>query len=111
MKASILDLRYRMKDVLRAIDRGEEVTVFYRGKEKARLVPIGGGKNTVRTQDLPFFGMWKDRDDMADPVAYVRKLREGRYDHLFEPPIRPKKEKKSAILSRKSSRKSDAVRQ
>ena len=39
MEASIVDLRYRMKDVLRAIDRGETVTVTYRGKEKARLVP------------------------------------------------------------------------
>jgi antitoxin (DNA-binding transcriptional repressor) of toxin-antitoxin stability system len=29
-----------MKDVLKAIDRGETVTVLYRGKEKARLTPI-----------------------------------------------------------------------
>ena len=40
MKATIVDLRYRMKDVLRAIDRGEAVTVLYRGKEKAKLMPI-----------------------------------------------------------------------
>jgi prevent-host-death family protein len=40
MNASIVDLRYRMKDVLKALDRGEPVTVLYRGKEKARLVPI-----------------------------------------------------------------------
>jgi prevent-host-death family protein len=39
MYTSIVDLRYRMKDVLRAIDRGETVTVTYRGREKARLVP------------------------------------------------------------------------
>ena len=32
MDASIVHLRYRMKDVLRAIDRGETVTVLYRGK-------------------------------------------------------------------------------
>jgi len=35
MNATIVDLRYRMKDVLRAIDRGETVTVLYRGKVKA----------------------------------------------------------------------------
>ena len=35
MKASILDLRRRMKDVLLALDRNESVTIFYRGKEKA----------------------------------------------------------------------------
>jgi len=40
MEASILDLRYRMKSVLEALDRGEPVTVLHRGRERARLVPI-----------------------------------------------------------------------
>jgi prevent-host-death family protein len=86
MEASIVDLRYRMKDVLRAIDRGETVTVTYRGKEKARLVPssAAAGRTLVNPSDHPFVGMWKDREDMADPVAYVRKLRQPRYAHLFE---------------------------
>jgi antitoxin (DNA-binding transcriptional repressor) of toxin-antitoxin stability system len=82
MNATIVDLRYHMKDVLRAIDRGETVTVLYRGKEKAKLTPIApaskASTNSPRTQDQPFFGMWKDRDEMSDPVAYVRKLREPR---------------------------------
>src|SRR3954466_7117707 len=84
MNASIVDLRYRMKDVLRAIDRGETVTVLYRGKAKARMTPITPvseepGKNVPRVQDLPAFGMWKDRKDLADPVAWVRKLRQPRF--------------------------------
>jgi hypothetical protein len=41
MKSSVVDLRYRMKDVLKAIDRGETVSVLYRGKEKARLTRLG----------------------------------------------------------------------
>ena len=40
MNATIVDLRYNMKHVLRAIDRGETVTVLYRGKERAKLTPI-----------------------------------------------------------------------
>jgi len=84
MNATIVDLRYRMKDVLRAIDRGETVTVLYRGKEKAKLTPITPasgkeGKGVPRFQDTPFFGMWKDREDMADPTAWVRKLRQPRF--------------------------------
>ena len=83
MNASIVDLRYRMKDVLRAIDRGETVSVLYRGVEKARLVPVGldhekSAPLGARAKDQPFFGLWKDRDDLADPVAYVRKIREPR---------------------------------
>ena len=46
MDATILDLRYRTKDVLKAVERGEVVTVLYRGKEKARIVPIAGRPKT-----------------------------------------------------------------
>jgi hypothetical protein len=35
-------------------------------------------------EDLPFFGMWKDRKDMADPVAYVRKIRQNRLTKLLK---------------------------
>lgn len=78
MKASIVDLRYRMKDVLKAIDRGEPVTILYRGKEKARIVPIKAEKPKMRIEDHPACGMWADREDMKDPVAWVRKLRSKR---------------------------------
>jgi prevent-host-death family protein len=106
MEASIVDLRYRMKDVLRAIDRGETVTVTYRGKEKARLVPskAAAGQTPAKVSDQPFVGMWKDREDMADPVAYVRKLRQPRYAHLFEgawPVARGVKRKKKPVARAK----------
>lgn len=91
MKASILDLRYRMTDVLRAIDRGETVTVLHRGKVKARLVPLNepAGGEVPKAADLPFCGMWKDRKDMADPTAYIRKLRQPRYANLFQNDLQP----------------------
>lgn len=31
--------------------------------------------------DDPAFGMWRDREDMTDVAAYVRKLRQPRYRH------------------------------
>ncbi len=62
MKASITDLRYRMEEVLRAVDRGERVTVVYRGEEKARLMPIRASDNGKVRSD-PAFGMWKHRKD------------------------------------------------
>jgi prevent-host-death family protein len=106
MEASIVDLRYRMKDVLRAIDRGETVTVTYRGKEKARLVPANAaaGRVLVNPRDHPACGMWKDREDMADPVAYIRKLRQPRYAHLYEealPAVRGVKRKKKPVAMAK----------
>lgn len=56
-RATVVDLRYRMKEVLRAIDNGEAVTVLYRGKEKARITPISGGSSELaaKTKDQPFF--------------------------------------------------------
>jgi antitoxin (DNA-binding transcriptional repressor) of toxin-antitoxin stability system len=83
MKATIVDLRYHMKDVLRAIDRGETVTVLFRGKPKARLMPIAAaagpaGEGVERTEDQPIFGLWRDRGDLGDPVSYVRRMRQPR---------------------------------
>ena len=44
-----------MKHVLRAIDRGETVTVLYRGKARARLTPItpATGSPAPKTKDYP----------------------------------------------------------
>lgn len=81
MNATIVDLRYKMKDVLRAIDRGETVTVLYRGKAKAKLTPIKNATSeSASVTEQPLFGMWSDRSDMADPTAYVRNLRKPRSD-------------------------------
>lgn len=82
MRATIVDLRYHMKEVLGAIDRGETVTVLHGGKEKATLTPISSSPRTdVRcpsTVEQPLFGLWSDRGDVADPDSYVRNLRQKR---------------------------------
>ena len=82
MRATIVDLRYRMKDVLGALDRGETVIVLHRGKEKAKLTPIssslGANESGPKTKDQPLFGLWSDREDLTDPSSYVRKLRLSR---------------------------------
>jgi antitoxin (DNA-binding transcriptional repressor) of toxin-antitoxin stability system len=82
MEASIVDLRYRMKSVLEALDRGESVTVLHRGKPRARLMPMDAKtkpKARMKVEDHPGFGMWKDREDMKDVDAYLRNLRKPRY--------------------------------
>ena len=56
MKATIVDLRYKMNDVLKALDRNEKVTVLYRGKVKGVLVPSGEKKH-LKIAEHPFFGM------------------------------------------------------
>lgn len=82
MKATVRDLRYRTKDVLAAVERGEVVTVFNRGKEKARLTPLPSPTGGADLIPGKAFGMWRDRRDLRDVWGYVRKLRRGRFRDL-----------------------------
>jgi antitoxin (DNA-binding transcriptional repressor) of toxin-antitoxin stability system len=79
MKASILDLRRRMREVLRALDRNEPVTILYRGKQKGILYPADGRRRAAgRVSQHPAVGMWRDRADLQDVAKVVRNLRQGR---------------------------------
>jgi antitoxin (DNA-binding transcriptional repressor) of toxin-antitoxin stability system len=76
MKATIVDLRYKMKDVLKALDRNEAVTVLYHGKTKAIIVPAKG-QVLKKIQDHPFFGMsaGNSRKPVLDQLDELRKPR------------------------------------
>lgn len=39
-----MDLRYKMNDVLKALDRNERVTILYHGKIKGVIVPPVKGR-------------------------------------------------------------------
>jgi len=83
MKASFLDLRRHMGRIMHALDRNEPVTLMYRGKKKAVIYPVGmGPEHKGSAKDQPACGIWKDREDMADVLAYVRNLRRGRIHDL-----------------------------
>jgi len=75
MKASVVDLRYRMNEILRAIDRNEEVTILYHGKAKGIIRPKTS-RSRMPVTSHPFFGM----DRSTEPVDEVMDdLRGGRY--------------------------------
>ena len=75
MKASVVDLRYRMNDILKAIDRNEEVTILYHGKVKGVIKPkVARGRR--RISDHPFFNMHSSKETVQEVMT---KLRGGRY--------------------------------
>ncbi len=75
MKASIVDLRYKTNDILKALDRNESVTVLYHGKIKGVIKPARE-KTTSKIKDHPFFGMNKDSDEtVLEELANLRKAR------------------------------------
>lgn len=80
MKATVVDLRYKMSDVLRALDRNEKVTVLYHGKVKGVLMPVERDK-TRKIISHPFFGM-AAQDDQAAVLEELNSLRRSRYDDI-----------------------------
>jgi len=78
MKASIVDLRYKMKDIVKALDRNERVTILYHGKIKGIISPA---KNSTDEEIVnhPFFGMSKNNEKtVIEELDDLRSLR--RYD-------------------------------
>jgi antitoxin (DNA-binding transcriptional repressor) of toxin-antitoxin stability system len=84
MKATVVDLRRRTAEIIKALDRNECVTILYRGKPKGIIYPVKDDpkRKRVSVAELPAFGMWKDREDMKDPTAWVRKIRSARRKRL-----------------------------
>mgnify|MGYP002725972846 CR=1 FL=1 len=76
MKANIVDLRYRMKNILKALDRNESVTVLYHGQEKAIITPIRS-KIKKSIKDHPFFGMKSNTAETVEQT--MERLRGERY--------------------------------
>ena len=75
MKASVVDLRYRMNEILKAIDRNEEVTILYHGKVKGVIKPkISRDRRPI--SDHPFFNMYSSKKTVPEMMA---KLRGDRY--------------------------------
>ncbi|NIP39082.1 MAG: type II toxin-antitoxin system Phd/YefM family antitoxin [Candidatus Dadabacteria bacterium] len=79
MKATIVDLRYKMKEVIKALDRKETVTILYHGKEKGLIVPIRG-KDKKDITKHPFFGM--NKDDKKSVEKTMKELRESRVNDI-----------------------------
>ncbi|MEW6519417.1 MAG: type II toxin-antitoxin system prevent-host-death family antitoxin [Thermodesulfobacteriota bacterium] len=77
MKATAKDLRFRSKELIETVNRGEEVVITFRGKPCAKLVPFEGKKSKDIQNDL--FGMWKDHNQTENVDEYVRNIRKGRF--------------------------------
>ncbi len=75
--ATAKDLRIHARQLLEAVERGEDVVISHRGKPIARMVPVSKRK-MIRRAHKAVFGIWSDHREMSDVVAYVDCLRQGR---------------------------------
>ena len=78
MKASIVDLRYKTKEVLEALDRNEEVSILYRGKLRATMRPAreSASAKQAKVTEHPLFGCAQGELSVAEEMD---RLRGGRY--------------------------------
>jgi len=77
MIATAKDLRFHAKKLLDSTSRGEEVTITYRGKPVAKLVPMVKMKTAKKPVD-ELFGIWTDNNDVQHVNEYVNNLRKSR---------------------------------
>jgi antitoxin (DNA-binding transcriptional repressor) of toxin-antitoxin stability system len=77
MQATVLDLRRNTRSILAALERNERVTLTNRGRKQAVIVPCTDHSRPSAAEHTSF-GMWKERDDLADVAGHVRQLRKGR---------------------------------
>jgi hypothetical protein len=74
MKASIVDLRYKTNDILKALDRNASVTVLYHGKIKGVIKPVRE-KSVLNIKDHPFFGMYRESEKTV-----IRRIKQPEKD-------------------------------
>lgn len=74
MQATVVDLRYRMNDVLKALDRNEDIRILYHGKVKG-VLKAQVKQVAQKVSAHPFFNMSTDKKPVE---VKMDELRGGR---------------------------------
>ena len=74
MEVTAKDLRFKLSMLFDLLNKGEDITITYRGKSRAKLVRCDTPVRQEKSDAL--FGLWKDRKEDVDTM--VRELRKGR---------------------------------
>ena len=76
MEVTTKELRIHPGKIIGQVSSGQEITVTYRGKPLAKIIPFC---NQVSSdEDVALFGMWKTHVDDQSVEEQVRVIRKGR---------------------------------
>ncbi|WP_077530391.1 type II toxin-antitoxin system Phd/YefM family antitoxin [Vreelandella utahensis] len=75
MEATTKYLRLHTRELMAAVERGEEVIITWRGQRRARLTGYDPSPEPASAPN-PAFGMWSD--SVEDVDQQVRRLRQPR---------------------------------
>jgi len=79
MKATVVDLRYKMNEILKALDRREKITLLYHGKVKGTIIP----SEKTRFKSVaahPFFNMVEKKSKTVS--KQLDELRGSRFNDI-----------------------------
>jgi hypothetical protein len=79
MKATVVDLRYKIHEILKALDRREKITLLYHGKVKGTIIPAEKTQMTS-VEEHPFFNMAEKRSETV--TQQMDALRGARFNDL-----------------------------
>jgi len=74
MTVTAKDLRFKISMLFDVLSKGEDITITYRGKPKAKLMPLNENGADKKSDEM--FGMLKDSRQSVDET--VRSMRKGR---------------------------------
>ena len=76
MEVTTKELRIQPGKIIDQVSVGQEITVTYRGKPLAKIIPFGSSLND--RQESLIFGMWKTHGQVSTVEEQVREIRKGR---------------------------------
>lgn len=88
---STKELRNNLSEILEKVAVGGQSFIVYKfGRKKAVINPPSRKtkmkKKKIDFAKLPAYGIWRNREDMKDSAAWVRKLREKNSRRFYRIP-------------------------
>jgi len=77
MRASVVDLRYKTKDILECLRKRQTVELTCRGKIEGIIIPAPRNSHQPPMASHPAVGMWKDQEEPVSAV--MERLRKPRF--------------------------------
>ncbi|TAH49527.1 MAG: type II toxin-antitoxin system prevent-host-death family antitoxin [Treponema sp.] len=78
MEVSTKELRIQPGKIIDQVVNGQEITVTYRGKALAKIIPLKNRIQSLENDETSIFGLWKDHNQLDTVEEYVRDIRKGR---------------------------------
>ena len=78
MEITAKELRSQVRKVLDTVERGEEVIITYRGKQRARIEATGDAITSAKLTDAPLYGIWSDHAESESVQNFIDSIRASR---------------------------------